>query len=43
MPIIVAAGKREQTQREAPASVSVVTAQDIEDRKSTRLNSSHVD
>jgi outer membrane receptor for ferrienterochelin and colicins len=30
MPIVVAAGKREQTQREAPASVSVVTADDIE-------------
>jgi iron complex outermembrane receptor protein len=30
MPIVVAAGKREQTQREAPASVSVVTEQDID-------------
>jgi iron complex outermembrane receptor protein len=30
MPIVVAAGKREQTQREAAASVSVITDQDIE-------------
>jgi len=30
MPIVVAAGKREQTQRQAAASVSVITDQDIE-------------
>ena len=30
MPVIVAAGKRAQTQREAAASVSVVTADDID-------------
>jgi iron complex outermembrane receptor protein len=30
LPVIVAAGKREQTQREAAASVSVITDQDIE-------------
>ncbi|MGD0464282.1 MAG: TonB-dependent receptor [Tepidisphaeraceae bacterium] len=30
MPPVVAAGKREQTQREAAASVSVITSQDIE-------------
>jgi iron complex outermembrane receptor protein len=30
MPVILVAGKREQTQREAPASVSVVTAEDID-------------
>jgi len=30
MPVVVAAGKRVQTQRQAPASVSVVTADDID-------------
>jgi iron complex outermembrane receptor protein len=30
IPVVVAAGKREQTQDEAPASVSVITAEDIQ-------------
>ena len=30
MPVVVAAGKREETQQQAPASVSVITASDIE-------------
>jgi iron complex outermembrane receptor protein len=30
IPIVVAAGKREQTEQQAPASVSIVTAQDID-------------
>ncbi len=30
IPVVVAAGRREQTQRKAPASVSVITAEDIE-------------
>ena len=30
IPVVVAAGKREQTEHEAPASVSIITANDIE-------------